>query len=98
MVADTPLALIELGVLSRCPDRVDVSGPAHDLDASTGTTYHARTRNQRRQTDVMHCLLSGDAVVSIRPATGLDAASLRTIRSVPVPASSGHRTLRAVQR
>lgn len=103
VMADSPLALIDLDVLSRdlargCPNWVDVSGRTYDLDASTGATYHPRSRNQRWQADVMRYLMSGNAVVVIRSATGLDPRDRAFIRSLPVLASAGPTTLHAVRR
>ncbi len=47
-----------------------------------------RTRNAKWQADALHYLLSGDAVILIRPATGLNAATVRAIGSHPVVARS----------
>jgi alpha-1,2-mannosyltransferase len=93
VVADSPMALIELNTLSRglangCPNWVDVNGRTYDVDAPSGSMFVPRTKNRRWQADALHYLLSGDAVILIRPATGLNVATIRAITSHPVLARS----------
>jgi alpha-1,2-mannosyltransferase len=85
VMSDSPAALIELNVLSRdlaagCPNWVDVSGRTYDVDASSGGEV-SRRRNARWQRDVSRYLLSGDAVILIRTATGLAPATRRRLMS-----------------
>jgi alpha-1,2-mannosyltransferase len=89
VMADSPMALIELDVLSRnlsdgCPNWVDVSGRTYDVDRPPGKHWVSRPRNSRWQHDVRHYLLSGDAVIVIRDAAGLDANTLRAVDDHPV--------------
>ncbi|MDQ2797165.1 MAG: hypothetical protein M3Y06_08375 [Actinomycetota bacterium] len=93
VVADSPMALIELNTLSRglangCPNWVDVEGRTYDVDAAAGGGFVPRTRNRKWQTDALRYLLSGDAVILIRPAAGLNAGTVRAVRSHPVLARS----------
>lgn len=93
VLADSPMALIELNTLSRglangCPNWVDVNGRTYDLDAPERGAYVPRTRNRKWQADALRYLLSGDAVILIRPATGLNTHTIRAITSHPVLARS----------
>lgn len=97
LMADSPMALIELDALSRnladrCPNWVDVSGRTYDVDASHSAEFR-RNRNPRWQRDILRYLEAGDAAIVIRSATGLSAATLRTIRSWPVLMRAGRYTV-----
>lgn len=103
VVADAPMALIELNSLSRdlargCPNWVDVTGRTYDADAGHGTTYTPRPRNRKWQADLRPYLLSGNAVILIRPATGLSAATRRAVTSHPVLARSHGYTVYRIRR
>jgi hypothetical protein len=101
VMADSPMALIELNVLSRnfargCPNWVDVSGRTYDVDASPGNEHTSRPANARWQADLQRYLLSGNAVITIRTATGYDAATKQLLTRLPVLARVGHFVLRRV--
>jgi hypothetical protein len=100
LMADSPMALIALNRLSSdlaagCPNWIDVTGRTYDADAPTGR-HTGRLQNAKWQVDVRRYLLSGDAVIVIRGATGLSPATARLIRRLPVQARAGgyvvHRT------
>jgi hypothetical protein len=81
VMADSPMALIELDVLSRdlshhCANWVDVSGRTYDVDSEGN---RPRPDNIRWQRAVRRYLLSGNAVILIRPGTGLSTATRRAI-------------------
>jgi alpha-1,2-mannosyltransferase len=76
VMADSPMALIELDALSRdfinhCPNWVDVSGRTYDADGPPAGRWVPRVRNRRWQGDLRRYLFSGNAVIVIRPADGL---------------------------
>jgi alpha-1,2-mannosyltransferase len=88
LMADSPMALIELDALSRdladgCPNWIDVTGRTYDVDAPRGPGSTARSANHRWQRDVLRYLLSGDAVILIRDATGLSPATRRALAAHP---------------
>ncbi|WP_375475865.1 hypothetical protein [uncultured Jatrophihabitans sp.] len=92
LMADTPMALVELDAVSRglangCVNWVDVSGRTYDVDRPPGKE-HARPANKRWQRDIRSYLRSGDAFLFIRRATGLSAATKRELRTSPVLARS----------
>ena len=96
LMSDSGMALIQLNALSRglangCRNWVDVTGRTYgpDKPASPGITRRA---NRKWQADVRAYLLSGDAVIIIRPdGTGLSAATAAAIRQGGVLASAdGH--------
>jgi alpha-1,2-mannosyltransferase len=89
VVADSPMALIELNVLSRdlaagCPNWVDVSGRTYDVDAPPNAKPLSRPANAKWQADLRRYLLSGNAMIIIRPATGYSAATRRLFARLPV--------------
>jgi hypothetical protein len=89
VMADSPMALIELDALSRaladgCPNWVDVSGRTYDVDAPASGGVQSRVRNLKWQADLRRYLLSGNATVVIRGATGIDNATRRVIDRLPV--------------
>jgi alpha-1,2-mannosyltransferase len=90
VMADSPMALIELDALSRsfgarCRNWVDVTGRTYGADSSN----RARTTNARWQRDVRNYLLSGDAFIVIRSGTGLSAATRAELERQPVLARDG---------
>jgi hypothetical protein len=100
VVADSPIALIELNSLSRalannCPNWVDVTGHTYDDDrAKNGTPV--RHRNARWQKAIRRYLLSGDAFVVVRNATGLGPRSKELLDSYPVLVRKGTVVVRRV--
>lgn len=103
VMADSPMALIELDALSRdfarrCPNWVDVSGRTYDADASLGGQDVTRPANAKWQRDLENYLLSGDAVITIRTATGYSPAARRLLGRLPVLARVGHLVLHRVPR
>jgi len=89
VMADSPMILIELDVLSRdlgrgCPNWIDVTGRTYDVDAPPKHGPQGRLHNARWQADLTSYLLSGDAAILFRPETGADATTVATIRSNPV--------------
>ena len=90
VVADSPMALIELDALSRsfapgCRDWVDVTGRTYGADRMNTS----RTRNTRWQRDVRDYLLSGNAFIVIRGGTGLSARTRAELRLRPVLTRAG---------
>lgn len=90
VMSDSPGALIELNALSRglaagCPDWVDVSGLTHDADRALAD----RKYNARWQADVLRYLRSGDAVILIRPASGLNHVTRATVEGDCLLARAG---------
>jgi hypothetical protein len=82
VVADSPMALIELDALSRsfspgCQDWVDVVGRTYGADRSN----RSRPDNVAWQRDVSRYLLSGDAYIVIRAGTGLSAGTLAELHA-----------------
>jgi hypothetical protein len=89
VMSDSPMALIELDVLSRdladhCPNWVDVTGRTYDVDSPPPGDFVGRAHNTKWQSDLRDYLLHGDATIIIRRRTGLDAATRRLIRHLPV--------------
>jgi alpha-1,2-mannosyltransferase len=89
VMADSPMALIELDALSRdfvnhCPNWVDVSGRTYDADAAPAGHWVRRSKNHQWQRDLRRYLFSGDAVIVIRPADGLSRATRNAIRDHPI--------------
>jgi alpha-1,2-mannosyltransferase len=89
VMSDSPMALIELDVLSRdlaehCPNWVDVTGRTYDRDAPPPGHFIGRAHNAKWQSDLRDYLLDGDATIIIRRSTGLDAATRRLIRHLPL--------------
>ena len=83
VMADSPMALIELDALSHdlahgCPNWVDVTGRTYGVDAPVGK-FVARPLNVRWQRDLRRYLLSGQAVILIRSGTGVSAATRAAI-------------------
>jgi hypothetical protein len=94
LMTDSPMALIEVNALSRdlgngCRNWVDVTGRTYGADSSP----LPRGRNPRWQADILRYLLSGQALLVIRPGTGLSAATWRAIRRHPVLAQAGGYTI-----
>jgi hypothetical protein len=88
-MSDSPMALIELDVLSRdlannCPNWVDVTGRTYDSDALPSGRQEGRAHNTKWQRDLRAYLLGGNATIIIRRQTGLDAATRRLIHNLPV--------------
>ena len=80
VMADSPMALIELNALSRglahgCPNWIDVTGRTYGVDRAPVS----RARNERWQHDLRRYLLRGDAVILIRAGTGASPATEREI-------------------
>jgi hypothetical protein len=76
VMSDSPSALIELDALSRgladgCPDWVDVSARTYDSERAPVSRPH----NQRWQATVLHYLRSGQAMITVRTASGIDRAT-----------------------
>ena len=93
VMADAPMALIELNVLSRdlangCPNWVDVSGRTYGVDSPPGGRYARREHNAIWQSDIRRYLLSGGAFMIIRPQTGLSKATRAFLTRQPVLARS----------
>lgn len=96
VLADAPIALIELNVLSRdlargCPNWIDVSGRTYGVDAAAVVNGRRlpRRQNLEWQADLCRYLTSGDAVILVRSATGISAATLRAVTRGGVLASEG---------
>jgi hypothetical protein len=103
VMADSPLALIELNVLSRglaagCPNWVDVSGRTYDVDAPPPGRPVARAANAKWQRDLRNYLLSGDAEITIRAATGYSPQTKKRLAGLPAIARFGGYVLREVPR
>lgn len=100
--SDDPQILAALDVLSRnlhrgCAVWPDVTGATYDRDAlRIAGVVVPRNRNGRWQADVARFLLSGQAVIVHRTATGLDAATVRRIDAGPTLARAGSWALHAV--
>ncbi len=103
ITTDDPHILAALDVLSRDLERgcrlwPDVTGYTYDRDSyEVAGEELPRPENPRWQRDVAAYLLSGQAVIVHRGATGLSPATARLVRSGPVLARSGTWTLHAVQ-
>ena len=90
LMTDSPMALIEVDALTRdlgdgCRNWVDVTGRTYGADRSA----LPRGRNPRWQADLLRYLLSGQALLVIRPGTGISAATWRAIQRHPVLARAG---------
>ena len=103
VVSDSPMLLIELDALSRglshpdCPNWVDATGRTYDLDAPPDGHDEDRRNNPVWQAHLRTYLLSGDAVVLFRGATGADEGTLAAIRRHPVLVGAGHLTIYRVR-
>jgi hypothetical protein len=92
VLSDTPMALIEMNVLSRdlrngCNVHVDVTGYTYEGELSLGPQDQvlARSRNAAWQRQILRYLTSGNAVLLARQkGTGLSRASSRDIARWPV--------------
>jgi alpha-1,2-mannosyltransferase len=90
ITTDDPHILAALDVLSRdlergCPLWPDVTGYTYDRDSyKVAGAEVPRQQNPRWQRDVAAYLLSGDAVIVHRAATGLTPATARLVRSGPI--------------
>jgi alpha-1,2-mannosyltransferase len=100
LMADSPMALIELDALSRdlahgCANWVDVTGRTYNVDRPTDGKRVSRARNARWQVDLRRYLLSGNAVILVRTrsGTGPSAATLRIIAGHHVIATAGGYTV-----
>jgi alpha-1,2-mannosyltransferase len=98
LLADSPMALIELDVLSKglargCPNWVDVTGRTYDVDAPTDRAKPSRKHNLRWQKDIVTYLRSGDAFLVIRGETGLKNKTLTKLVRLPVLSSVGGYTV-----
>ena len=94
VIADSPMALIELNALSRsfapgCHNWVDVTGRTYGAD-KRGVP---RQRNARWQKDLTHYLLSGDAFIMIRSGTGYSASTTAYLKHRPILARDGMYTI-----
>jgi alpha-1,2-mannosyltransferase len=101
VMTDSNSALILMNRLSTdladgCPNWVDVTG--HTYFGPAKTQGESRPRNTRWQADLRQYLLSGDAVVTIRPGTGMSAATRRIVQRHPVLARGDGFVLYAVRR
>ena len=88
VMADSPMALIELNALSHdfahgCANWVDVTGRTYGIDAPVGR-FVSRPLNVRWQRDLRRYLLSGQAVILVRAGTGVSAATRAAIDAHPV--------------
>jgi hypothetical protein len=93
VLSDTPMALIQMNVLSRdlrhgCGLWIDVTGHTYEGRIALGPDGKllARPRNTAWQEMVVGYLTSGDAVVLARGGTGLSRPSKRRIERWPVAA------------
>jgi hypothetical protein len=82
----SPMALIELDALSsdlshHCPQWVDATGRTYGTDALPGPHYIRRLHNQKWQSDVLHYLTSGGAIVLIGSDGSLNARTLHALRA-----------------
>jgi hypothetical protein len=89
----TPIALIELDVLSRnlahgCPQWVDSYGRTYSVDKPSGAS-RSRIRNNKWQADVRRYLFSGDVTILIAGDASLSPATLRLIHSEPLIVRAG---------
>lgn len=100
VLSDTPIALIQMNVLSRdlrngCRLWIDVTGHTYEGRIALGPDGRLldRRRNAAWQEKVVGYLTSGDAVVLARGGTGLSQASKRRIARWPIAARIGGYTL-----
>ena len=92
LVSDTPIALIEMNVLSRdlsndCMVHVDVTGYTYEGEIGLGANDLplARAKNAAWQKQILGYLRSGNAVILARgKSTGLSSASKQEITRWPV--------------
>jgi len=92
VLSDTPIVLIEMNVLSRdlrngCPLHPDVTGYTYEGELALGPQDQvlARRNNPAWQKQALSYLTSGNAVLlARRRGTGLDHASMQTIKRWPV--------------
>ncbi|MGI8677993.1 MAG: hypothetical protein ACR2LX_04740 [Jatrophihabitans sp.] len=102
VIADAPIALIELNALSDglsrgCPNWVDVTGRTYGIDRPKVIHGHhqPRTLNAKWQRDLRRYLTSGDAVILVRPQTGVSAATRAAVTAGARLATDGRHTLHA---
>lgn len=94
VLSDTPMALIELDVLSRdladgCRNWVDVTGRTYGADRSAGGQTD-RSKNTRWQHDLTKYLRSGEAlIVARRAATGISRRTQQQLSRDGVLAHAG---------
>ncbi len=91
VMADEPMALIQLNALSRdfahgCRNWVDVTGRTYGADKVPGVR---RRHNLKWQHDLLDYLRSGDAVVTLRNWTGMSKQTERILHSGGVLARAG---------
>jgi hypothetical protein len=101
VMTDSNSALILMNRLSDdlqhgCPNWVDVTG--HTYFGVAKSRGPLRRHNQAWQRLVKHYLLSGDAVLRLRPGTGLNRATKQAIDRYPVLARGDGYVLRRVTR
>jgi alpha-1,2-mannosyltransferase len=90
VLSDTPIALIEMNVLSRdlhngCRVRVDVTGYTYEgeLDRGPHDELLPRRKNAAWQKVIIRYLTSGDAFIMARSGTGISRASRRELARWP---------------
>lgn len=101
VMADSPMGLIELNVLSRdfangCRNWVDVSGRTYGVDRGRTATGKpiGRSENLIWQRDLLNYLRSGQAIVLVRiSGTGISRATLAAIRAGGVLKRAGGYTV-----
>jgi alpha-1,2-mannosyltransferase len=101
VMADDPMALISMDILSRdlargCPDWVDVTGRTYDVDSPIDLKHPGRVENVRWQRDVSRYLRSGGAFILIRSATGLSTHTRARLDRYPAAVKVGGYTVRLV--
>ncbi|MDH2445423.1 hypothetical protein QDR37_15865 [Amnibacterium sp. CER49] len=104
VLADDPTALATMDVLSRdlaqprCTVWPDVTGWTYDRDGiRVSGRLLARRSNDVWQDDLVHYLEAGQAVILVRPDTGLGRESLDEVHRGRVIAASGRFVLRAAR-
>lgn len=103
VMSDTPMAEIELDVLSRdlsdgCRAWVDVTGRTYGPDRGTGPAAGDRFTNRRWQRDLRAYLLSGDAVIVDRAVgSGITPTDRRALACGGVLARAGHQVVYRVR-
>jgi alpha-1,2-mannosyltransferase len=95
VMADTPMALISVNVLSRdfadgCPNWVDVTGRSYGGRDKPHRPFEDKSTDPRWQFDVRRYLTSGNAVIlGRRGKTGIDAATMHYLRHAGVLERNG---------
>lgn len=96
IMADTPVVLIELNVLTRdlrrgCRNWIDVTGPTYGRDAAElHGPWVIRADNPQWQRDLRQYLYSGDAFIVFRAAdTGIGPQLRRKLATTPILAQAG---------